>query len=110
MSLEKCKTFYLFFYLICTNCQHEQNFHFLLGYLFSTEGDFILLEVEQINLSHKSCQNWKNFVYIDFNFFYCGTDKNILDKNIPKASDQIAIRKGTNFIGIKGFFPTRICL
>ena len=66
MSLEKFNNFRLFFHLICADCQHEENFHFLLVGLLKIEGDLILSEVDQINLSHRSCQNCKSFIYIDF--------------------------------------------
>lgn len=66
MSIEKFNNFRLFYHLIGTDCQHEENFDFLLGHLFNIEGDLILSEVDQINLSHRTCQNWKNFIYIDF--------------------------------------------
>ena len=42
--------------------------------------------------------------------------KNILDKNIPRTSGEIVIRKNANFdiicfdIDIEGFYPTRVCL
>ena len=38
----------------------------MLGDLFNIEGDLILSEVDQINLSHKTWKNCKNFIYIDF--------------------------------------------
>ena len=66
MSIEKFKNFRLLFHLLCIDCGHEENFHFLLGDLFNIEGDLILLQVDQINLSHKSRQNCKSFIYIDF--------------------------------------------
>ena len=49
-----------FFYIICTECQYEERFHFLLGDLVNIEGDLILLEIDQINLSHRTCQNFYN--------------------------------------------------
>ena len=66
MSLEKFKNFRFFLHLICTAGQHEENLHFLLGDLFNIEGDIILSEVYEIDFSHRSCENCKNFIYIDF--------------------------------------------
>lgn len=54
-----------FFRLICIDCGHDENCDFLLGDVFNIKGDLILSEVEQINLSYKSCQNCENFIYID---------------------------------------------
>ena len=66
VSLKKFKNFRLFFHLICTNFQHEEYFHLLLGDLYNIEGDLVLSEVVQINLSHRSCQKCTNFIYVDF--------------------------------------------
>lgn len=65
MSIGKFKNFRLFFCLICIDCSHEENCYFLLGDLFNIEGNLILSEMEQINLSHKKYQNCKNFIYIN---------------------------------------------
>lgn len=65
MSIEKFKNLRFFFHLIRVDSGHEENCHFLLGNQFNIEGYLILSEVEQINLLHKSCQNCKNFIYID---------------------------------------------
>lgn len=66
VSLKKFKNFRLFFHLICTNFQHGEHFHLLLGDLYNIEGDLVLSEVVQINLSHRSCQKCTNFIYVDF--------------------------------------------
>ena len=66
MSIEKVKNFGLFFRLSCVDCGLKENCHFLLGDLFNSEGNIILSQVDQINSSHKSCENCKNFIFIGF--------------------------------------------
>lgn len=66
MYIEKFKEFHLVFHLVCGDCQQEENFYFLLGDLFNIEGDLILSQVVHVNFSHRTCQDCKNFICIDF--------------------------------------------
>lgn len=66
MSIEKFNKFRLVFHLICIACLHEENFHFLLGELFSIDGDLILSELDQINLLHRACQRCGNYIFAGF--------------------------------------------
>lgn len=52
--------------LICVDCQEEENFHFLLGDFFNIEGDLILSEVDQIIFYYRTCQGFKNVIFLDF--------------------------------------------
>ena len=42
MCVENFNNFRLLFRLICTDCEHVEDFHLLLGDLFNNEGDLIL--------------------------------------------------------------------
>ena len=65
MYIKTFNEFWLIFHLICVDYQQEGNFHFSLGGLFNIEGDLILSEVDQ-KFSHRTCQGYKNFIFIDF--------------------------------------------
>ena len=66
MFIEKFKNFCLFFTKFVLIIITKRNFIFLLRDLFNIEGDLFQSEVDQINMSHRTCQNCKNFIYIDF--------------------------------------------
>ena len=66
LSVEKFNNFGLLFRLICTDCEHEEDFHLLLGDLFNIESDLNLSDVDLINLSHRTCSGCKNFISLDF--------------------------------------------
>ena len=71
MSMENYNNFRLLFRLICTDCEYVEDFQLLLGDLFNIEGDLILFDVDLINLSHRTCQGWKNVLYLDFRKLFC---------------------------------------
>ena len=123
--------------LICVDCYHEQNFHFLRGEIFNMEVDIILIlsDVEPINFSHQTCTVCKNFIFIEFKKtyppdiiqrIYDGLHlikrENKLNYKLSKiheissTSGEITLRKDENFdilcfeINCDGFLPTRVHL
>ena len=136
MCVENFNNFRLLFCLICTDCEHVEDFHLLLGDLFNIECDLILFDVDLINLSHKTCQSCKNFIYLDLRKLFRAEQirrlydgicrvkkrklkiKNVIpkDKDTPRAFGKILLRKDPEFdvlcfdINIDGFHPARIRL
>ena len=84
MSEEKFNNFRLLFCLICTDCEHEEDLHLLLGDLLNIEGNLILSDVAFINLSHRTCSGCKNFIYLDFR-------KLVSVEQIRKPYDEICL-------------------
>ena len=66
MSAENFNNFRLLFHLICTDCEHVEDFHLLLGDLINIEGNLVLSDVDLIDLSHRTCQGCKNVLCLDF--------------------------------------------
>ena len=67
MSVENFNNFRLVFRVICTDCEHVEDFHLLLGdFLFNIYGNLISSDVDLISLSHRICQGCKNFIYLGF--------------------------------------------
>ena len=84
MSEEKFNNFRLLFCLICTDCEHEEDLHLLLGDLLNIEGNLILSDVAFINLSYRTCSGCKNFIYLDFR-------KLVSVEQIRKLYDEICL-------------------
>ena len=61
MSAENFSNFRLLFCLICTDCEHLEDFDILLEDLLNIDGDLILCDVDLINLSHRTSKVLKTF-------------------------------------------------